>query len=117
MSITTLLDSMMLHGGNSDKEKLDWLVGELIKLAPAEKSEQCDQIKQRIDMGNIVFLKDCAVDGCYKKNIGDGYQMCKKHQEMYDRGEKLIAFYGKVVQKQSQQAVGDLKKTDDPKDE
>ena len=25
--------------------------------------------------------------------------MCKKHQEAYDRGDKLKAFYGKTVQK------------------
>ncbi len=47
----------------------------------------------------IVFISDCAVDGCYEKNIGNGYQMCKAHQADYDQGKKLIAFYGKTVQK------------------
>lgn len=47
----------------------------------------------------MVFVNDCAVDGCTKKNIGNGFQMCKKHQEAYDRGDKLKAFYGKTVQK------------------
>lgn len=48
---------------------------------------------------NIVFIEDCAVDGCKKKNIGNGYQMCKDHQSDYDLGKKLKAFYGKTVQK------------------
>lgn len=50
-------------------------------------------------MNNVVFLKDCAVDGCYKKNMGKGKQMCREHQEAYNNGEKLKAFYGKTVQK------------------
>ena len=48
---------------------------------------------------NTVFLNDCAVDFCKEKNIGNGFQMCKEHQDMYDAGEKLKAFYGKTVQK------------------
>ena len=52
---------------------------------------------------NIIFINDCAVDNCYKKNVGKGFQMCKKHQAAYDRGEKLKAFYGKIVQKQDVQ--------------
>ena len=40
----------------------------------------------------IVFLKECAVDGCYKKSQ-KGKQMCKEHQARYDAGEKLVAFY------------------------
>jgi hypothetical protein len=36
-----------------------------------------------------------------KKNIGNGYQMCKKHQADYEKGKKLKAFYGKSVQKNS----------------
>lgn len=47
---------------------------------------------------NVLFLNDCAVDGCYKKSI-KGKQMCKEHQAAYDKGEKLVAFYGKTVQK------------------
>lgn len=46
----------------------------------------------------VIFLTECAVDGCYKKNQ-EGKQMCEKHQAGYDGGEKLIAFYGKTVQK------------------
>ena len=48
---------------------------------------------------SVVFINDCAVDGCYKKNMGKGKQMCREHQAAYDRGEKLKAFYGKTVQK------------------
>ncbi len=46
---------------------------------------------------NTVFINNCAVDGCYKKNL-KGKQMCKEHQVKYDAGEKLRAFYGKTVQ-------------------
>ena len=48
---------------------------------------------------DVVFVNDCAVDGCGKKNMGKGKQMCKEHQAKYESGEKLIAFYGKTVQK------------------
>jgi len=48
---------------------------------------------------NIVFVSDYAVDGCKKKNIGKGFQMCQEHQNQYDKGEILTAFYGKKVQK------------------
>jgi hypothetical protein len=48
---------------------------------------------------NPVFLIDCAADGCYKKNLGKGKQMCKKHQDMYDSGTAFKAFYGKTVKK------------------
>ena len=47
---------------------------------------------------DLIFVNDCAVDGCYKKNK-KGKQMCNEHQQKYDSGEKLIAFYGKTVQK------------------
>lgn len=49
----------------------------------------------------IVFLRECCVDGCYKRNTfkKDGKQMCKEHQAMYDAGEKLQAFYGRMVQR------------------
>ena len=48
-----------------------------------------------------VFMNDCAVDGCNKKNTfkKDGYQMCTEHQKQYNEGVKLKAFYGKTVQK------------------
>jgi len=46
-----------------------------------------------------VFLEECAADGCYEKNIGDGKQMCKMHQEMYDTGIPFKAFYGRIVLK------------------
>jgi len=48
---------------------------------------------------NLVFVNECAVDGCYKKNVGKGKQMCKEHQAAYEKGDKLKAFYGKTVQK------------------
>lgn len=47
----------------------------------------------------IVFGNDCAADGCYNKNIGNGKQMCKKHQEMYEKGVPFKGFYGKTVLK------------------
>lgn len=46
-----------------------------------------------------IFTEDCAADGCYKKNIGNGKQMCKEHQSMYDNGIPFKAFYGKTVLK------------------
>ena len=48
---------------------------------------------------DLVFVNDCAVDGCNKKNVGKGKQMCKEHQAKYEAGEKLVAFYGKTIQK------------------
>lgn len=51
---------------------------------------------------NVVFVNECAVDGCYSKNI-KGKQMCKEHQEKYDSGEILKAFYGRTVQKKEYQ--------------
>lgn len=48
---------------------------------------------------SVVFLNDCAADGCYRKNMGDGRQMCKKHQDMYEKGEPFKGFYGKTVLK------------------
>lgn len=47
----------------------------------------------------MIFVYDCAVDGCYKKNMGKGKQMCKTHQAAYEAGETLKAFYGKTVKK------------------
>lgn len=44
-----------------------------------------------------IFLEDCAADNCYEKNIGNGKQMCQKHQDMYDKGIPFKAFYGKTV--------------------
>lgn len=46
-----------------------------------------------------IFTEDCAADGCYKKNIGNGKQMCTEHQSMYDNGIPFKAFYGKTVLK------------------
>lgn len=46
----------------------------------------------------VVFMNECAVDGCYKKSI-KSKQMCSTHQAQYDEGKLLIAFYGKKVQK------------------
>jgi len=48
---------------------------------------------------SVVFLNDCAADGCYRKNMGGGRQMCEKHQEMYENGEVFKGFYGKTVLK------------------
>ena len=47
-----------------------------------------------------VFLNDCAVDGCYKKNQKDK-QMCLAYQAKYEAGETLKAFYGKTVKKKN----------------
>lgn len=46
-----------------------------------------------------IFVNGCAADGCYKKNLGNGKQMCKEHQTMYDKGIPFKAFYGKIVLK------------------
>lgn len=50
-------------------------------------------------MYDIVFIHDCAADGCNKKNIGNGKQLCKKHQEMYEKGIPFKGFYGKTLLK------------------
>ena len=50
-------------------------------------------------MSNIVFINDCAADGCHKKNLGKGKQLCKEHQEMYEKGIPFKGFYGKTVLK------------------
>jgi len=46
---------------------------------------------------NFVFVNECAVDGCYKKSIGKGYQMCKQQKKekrgknvQRDRNDKLF---------------------------
>jgi hypothetical protein len=49
-------------------------------------------------MGKLVFLQQCAVDGCYKGSK-KGTQMCEPHQKMYEQGKPLKAFYGKTVRK------------------
>lgn len=54
---------------------------------------------------NTVFLNDCAVDGCYKKNQ-KGKQMCPNHQTKYEAGETLKAFYGKTVKKKDVKLQG-----------
>jgi hypothetical protein len=46
---------------------------------------------------NTVFLNDCAADGCYKKKLEKGKQMCKEHEQMYNDGKPFKAFYGKTV--------------------
>jgi len=57
----------------------------------------------------IVFINDCAADGCYKKNLGSGKQLCAKHQKMYDDGVPFKAFYGKVLlKKEFQQKQQDV---------
>ena len=63
----------------------------------------------------IVFINECAADGCYRKNLGKGKQMCKKHQQMYDDGIPFKAFYGKTVlkrefQKKNQEGIKHLNK-------
>ena len=47
----------------------------------------------------IIFCNDCAADDCYEKNIGNGKQMCEKHQKMYDEGIPFKGFYGRTVLK------------------
>jgi len=56
-------------------------------------------------MKSIVFINDCAADGCNKKNMGGGKQMCKEHQEMYDNGIPFKAFYGKTVLKKEKEEI------------
>lgn len=51
---------------------------------------------------SIVFINDCAADGCKKRNIGNGKQMCQEHQDMYDNRIPFKAFYGKTVLKSEQ---------------
>lgn len=51
-----------------------------------------------------VFVNYCAADGCCKKNLGKGKQMCKEHQEMYKEGKPFKAFYGKTVHKKEFQS-------------
>lgn len=55
--------------------------------------------QNQIKTMKLVFINECAADGCYKKNIGNGYQMCKEHQDMYENGIPFKAFYGKTVLK------------------
>lgn len=55
--------------------------------------------KRKNNNMKTVFVNDCAADGCYKKNLGKGKQMCKEHQQMYDEGKPFKAFYGKTVLK------------------
>ena len=50
-------------------------------------------------MSNVVFINDCAADGCKKKNLGNGKQLCKEHEEMYEKGIPFKVFYGKTVLK------------------
>lgn len=54
-----------------------------------------------------VFINDCAADNCYEKNLGNGKQMCKTHQEMYETGKPFKAFYGKTVLKKEFQIMGE----------
>ena len=53
----------------------------------------------------IVFVNDCAADGCNKNNIGNGKQMCAKHEAMYQKGEPFKGFYGKTVLKKEFQKI------------
>jgi hypothetical protein len=56
---------------------------------------------------NIVFVNDCAADGCKKKNMGKGKQMCEMHEQMYESGQPFKAFYGKTVLKKEFQKKED----------
>ena len=47
----------------------------------------------------VVFMKECAADGCYRMNLGNGRQLCDRHQRMYDGGIPFKGFYGKTVLK------------------
>lgn len=51
-----------------------------------------------------VFVNECAADGCYKKNMGKGKQMCQEHEKMYEEGQPFKAFYGKTVLKKEYQS-------------
>ena len=48
---------------------------------------------------NKIFINDCAADNCYSENLGNGKQMCEKHQGMYEEGIPFKGFYGKTVLK------------------
>ena len=50
-------------------------------------------------MSEMIFMEDCAADGCYNKNTGNGSQLCKKHKKMYDEGIPFKGFYGKTLLK------------------
>lgn len=52
----------------------------------------------------ILFVNECAADGCYNKNLGNGKQMCKEHEEMYNKGIPFKAFYGKTLLKKEFQS-------------
>ena len=55
----------------------------------------------------VVFIKECAADGCYKKKLS-GFQMCEKHEKMYNDGIPFKAYYGKTVQKKEPKIYYDL---------
>ena len=44
-----------------------------------------------------IFVNECAADGCYKKNVGNGKQMFALHEKMYEDGISFKAFYGKTI--------------------
>jgi hypothetical protein len=54
---------------------------------------------------DLVFVNDCAADNCHKKNLGNGKQMCKEHQQMYEEGKPFKAFYGKTTLKKEFQLI------------
>lgn len=67
------------------------------------KSSNTDKAVIILFLMNIVFIKECAVDGCYERNT-KGKQMCNNHQLEYEQGKALKAFYGKTVQKKEFQS-------------
>lgn len=49
-------------------------------------------------------MTECAVDNCYKKQK-KGCQLCKEHEAEYQSGKKLVAFYGKEIQKKGREGT------------
>lgn len=93
-------------------KQANWLESNATKLAikkynslkPITQEEALHQLQNNIKTMHILFLNDCAVDGCYKPSKKP-HQMCEEHQKRYDAGEKLKAFYGKTVQKSKTNTV------------
>lgn len=49
---------------------------------------------------HIVFLNDCAADGCYRKKC-KGSMFCKKCKQRFDAAEEMSVGYGKKIQKKA----------------
>ena len=53
----------------------------------------------------MIFVNNCAADGCYNKNTGNGSQLCKRHKKMYEIGQRFKAFRGQTLLKEEFWAV------------